>query len=306
MLSGAVGVVSAMGLTTELDVATCVPTSQASPTSSTPSTATRTAFIEPRAARSRLPGSALTQGTHDIAFAWLGTPTARYPHPSMGSPVHAGSVHVIDAATQRETSLKLSTQRVYEDLRVRLVDLDGDARDELVLIEADVERGAALVVLGLRGGQLVELARSAFVGLPLRWLNPVGFADFDADGRADIAAIITPHIGGTLVLYHYRPPQLVPFARAMDVSNHIMGDPELDLATIITPPGQRPTIIVPDMTLRALHALRWISDAQGKGIWKELADLKPLPARATRITPTPRGACVTLTGGRMVHVSLHE
>jgi hypothetical protein len=288
----------AMGLTTQLQTTACEAKAVVSKAD------------EPRAARQRLPGSELARGTRDVAWAWLASATARYPHASMGSNLHAGSVHVIDASTQREVSLKLPVHRVYEDLRVRLVDLDADGKDEMVLIEADVERGAALVVLGLRSGQLVELARSAFVGLPFRWLNPVGFADFDADGRTDVAAIITPHIGGTLVLYHYRPPRLEPFARTMDVSNHIMGDPELDLATIVTSPGQRPTIIVPDMTLRALHALRWVSDAQGQGMWKELADLKPLPARAVRITPVPagenKGACVTLSNGRALRVSLHE
>jgi hypothetical protein len=144
------------------------------------------------------------------------------------------------------------------------------------------------------GPRLVERARGPFAGSTFRWLNPVGVADFDGDGQLDLASVVTPHIGGVLQLLHYRPPALVPFASALDVSNHRMGALEQELAVIVQQPGQRPTIVLPDMTRRALHALRW--DAPGK--WTELADLKPLPGLVERLTPLPQGACATLADGR--------
>ena len=49
-------------------------------------------------------------------------------------------------------------------------------------------------------------------------------------------------------------------------------------------PGQRPTVIVPDMSRRALHALRW-EMMDGKAQWKELADVKPLPGRVNYLMP---------------------
>jgi hypothetical protein len=112
--------------------------------------------------------------------------------------------------------------------------------------------------------------------------------------------VTTPHIGGVLQLLHYRPPALVPFARALDVSNHRMGALEQDLAVIVMQPDQRPTIVLPDMTRRALHALRW--DAPGQ--WTELADLKPLPGLIERLTPQAQGACATLADGRAIGVTL--
>ena len=281
---------AAMGLTLQPDTAFC---GKAEPLAAEP----------PPADAQRMAGSTASQGQRDIAWAWLGSPTDRYPHTALGSRTHAGSVHVVTAAPAgllQEVIYRLPFNRVFEDLALRLADLDQDGRDEIIVIEADVLRGASVVVLGLEdsqnGGTLKEKARSPAAGSTFRWLNPVGVADFDGDGKQDIAAVITPHIGGELTLYHYRPPQLVPYAKAMDTSNHLMGSPELQLAVIMQLPGQRPTIIVPDMSLKALHALRWEgSGANAK--FRELADVMPLPARVQRMTlmpDTPGAACVLL------------
>lgn len=256
----------------------------------------------PSAAKDRMPGSTAARGSRDVAWAWLASPTARYPHASMGSPLHAGSLHALSREGQLY-NVVLPKQRVLEDLVPRIVDLDGDGLDEIIVIEADSERGAALVSYGLRsaGGKmrLQELARSSFLGLPFRWLNPVGFADFDGDGKLDIASVTTPHIGGVLTLYRYAPPRIEPFAKAMDVSNHQMGDPNLQMHAIVSLSGQRPTVIVPDMTRRALHALRWES-VSGRSEWKELADARPLPGRIQYLMPAGQissAACAQLMDG---------
>ncbi len=259
----------------------------------------------PAAAAKRLPHSQAAQGQRDIAWVWLASPTARYPHASMGSPVHAGSLHVLSREGQAY-SLELPKQRVWEDLQPRIVDLDGDGRDEIVVIEADSERGAALVAYGLpsTGNTLQERARSASLDLPFRWLNPIGFADFDGDGKLDIASVTTPHIGGVLTLYRYAPPRIEAFAKVPDVSNHQMGDPNLQMHAIVSLPGQRPTIVVPDMSRRALHALRW-EVTNGKAQWKELADVKPLPGRVNYLMPaSASSACALLSDGRWWRIEL--
>ncbi len=266
--------------------------------------------MPPVAAMKRLPDSQAVRGGKDIAWVWLGTPTMRYPHKALGAITHAGSLHALVSLSGRlhEVIYELPINRVFEDRVPRLIDLDNDGRDEIVLIESDALHGSATVVYGLLAAQahkdkqnnkshektlprLTELARSAQTGSTFRWLNPVGTADFDGDGKLDIASVITPHIGGLLTLYHYAPPKLIPFAQAMDTSNHRMGDLEQQVAVIVEQAGLRPTIIVPDMQLKALHALRWESPGQ----WKELADVKPLPAAIQRITPMPNGGCVLLT-----------
>lgn len=260
--------------------------------------------VLPAQAAKRLPDSQVVRGKNDIAWAWLGTPTMRYPHKALGATTHAGSLHVLlntSAGKFQEVVHELPFNRVFEDRLPRLIDLDGDGRDEIILIESDALRGSATVVYGLQSVKttksadkksiLIELARSVQTGSTFRWLNPVGVADFDGDGKLDLASVITPHIGGLLTLYHYVPPKLIPFAQAMDTSNHRMGDLEQQVAVIVEQKGVRPTIIVPDMQLKALHALRW----EAPGQWKELADVKPLPTSVNRITPLPNGGCVLLT-----------
>jgi FG-GAP-like repeat len=267
-------------------------------------------LISPLAAVKRLPDSHAVRGGKDIAWVWLGTPTMRYPHKALGAVTHAGSLHVLVsfAGKLQEVIYELPITRVFEDRIPRLIDLDGDGRDEIILIESDALRGSATVVYGLSASpapknklestqkvtalpRLIELARSDSTGSTFRWLNPIGAADFDGDGKLDIASVITPHIGGLLTLYHYAPPKLIPYAQAMDTSNHRMGDVEQQVAVIVEQADLRPTIIVPDMQLKALHALRWESPGQ----WKELADVKPLHAAIQRITPLSNGGCILLT-----------
>jgi hypothetical protein len=272
--------------------------------------------VPPRAAMGRLPDSQAVRGQQDVLWVWLGSPTSRYPHTALGSPVHAGSLHALVAGPEgavREVAYSLPLHRVFEDRVPRLADLDGDGRDEIIVVESDAIRGAALLVFGLRaqtpatgvpGGAstpaLLELARGPYAGAPFRWLNPVGVADFDGDGRLDIATVTTPHVGGVLTLHHFRPPSLEPYAKAMDVSNHRMGALEQRLAAIVELPGHRPTVIAPDMQLRALHALR----CEAPGQWKELAELKPMAARVEHLTAAPGGACALLADGSWWRVVL--
>lgn len=270
----------------------------------------------PLAAQQRLPDSQAVSGKQDIAWVWLGSPTSRYGHAALGSSHHAASLHAlvktIDGKPQ-EVVYRLPASSVFEDRVPRLVDLDGDGRDEVVALEADERQGAVIVVFGLRAvlqpgaagknttrTELLEVARSAYIGSPYRWLNPVDFSDFDGDGQLDIASVTTPHIGGMLTLYHFRPPHLRPFATALDVSNHRNGTLEQELAVIVEPPGERPVIVIPDMQLQSLLALQWNGSEQ----LKELGSPKKLPAGVQRMTPAGMGACVQLPDNSSWRVSL--
>ena len=273
--------------------------------------ATAAASSAPPAAATRIPDSQAVRGTRNIAWAWLGSPTNRYPHDALGSALHAANLHVLlvqPDGSHRPLSLELPPNRVFEDRLPRLADLDGDGRDEIIVVESDARLGSSLVVYGLRLGAaarqpvLAQLARSPFIGTANRWLNPVGVADFDGDGSLDIAAVLTPHIGGVLTLYRYQPPALEPLAQLPGVSNHRIGMVEQQLAAIVDTPRQRPAVILPGAGLRTLHVVR----LDGAGQWKDLVAPAVLAAPAQRITALPGGACVLMTNGMTVQVNLRD
>ncbi len=272
----------------------------------------------PAAAEQRIAQSQAVPGRRDIGWVWLGSPSSEYPHMAFGSPVHAGTLHVqaAPAAGGGMHDYLLPKGRVYEDRVPRLIDLDGDGRDEIVVVESDEKLGSAVVVLGLRpqiGSNLPalrEVARGPFVGQSFRWMNPVGAADFDGDGRLEIASVTTPHIGGLLTLYRFQPPRLIPLGETSDVSNHRNGTIEQQLATIVKPttPGIGPAVLITDMSYRKVRSLRWkpnaatpgsadapaASGTTAEGRWEDASVPVTLRSPLQRMLPLPGGGCAQL------------
>lgn len=168
---------------------------------------------------------------------------------------------------------------MFEDLEPRVVDLDGDGHEEILVVESDAQRGAALAVYGIIDGRLERVASTAFIGQANRWLNPLGTGDFNGDGRIDIALVATPHIGGVLRLYRYTPPRLEAFAELHGVSTHAIGSTELGLGRVVAA-KPRDRLLVPDQRRRTLLLLEWTSAG-----WSRVS-ATPLPGRiASSLTP---------------------
>lgn len=129
----------------------------------------------------------------------------------------------------KELRFTLPADSVFEDLEARVADLDGDGRDEIMVVRSRQDSGASLLILGVRDGAIRALAESPAIGVPNRWLNPLGAADVDGDGRPDVLAVLTPHIGGTLVGYAYGGDRLTEKWRLPGFSNHVIGSRELAL-----------------------------------------------------------------------------
>jgi hypothetical protein len=136
-----------------------------------------------------------TEGKHDIRSALFVGPTVRYRHGILGDAIEAG-VLAVEREDGGKILFKLGEESVFEDLTPRLYDIDGDSKDEVVVVRSYLDRGAALSIFGLRDGALVHIAEADPIGRPHRWLNPIGAADFNGDGQVELAAVITPHIGG--------------------------------------------------------------------------------------------------------------
>ncbi|KAF0230694.1 MAG: FG-GAP repeat-containing [Beijerinckiaceae bacterium] len=174
--------------------------------------------------------------------AWLIQPTTRYNHAVLGDEVEAGGLVVEHA--RRRLVFTLPADAVFEDRRVRLADLDGDGIPEAIVVKAYLERGAAIAVYRILPDRIEPLAESPAIGIRNRWLNPVGIADFTGTGEPMIAAVITPHLAGSLRLYRLRAGSLEELARLDGYTNHILGSRDLDLGWVVRLSGRDPPLII--------------------------------------------------------------
>lgn len=224
-----------------------------------------------------LPDGLVAEGTNDILTAWLSTPTERYAHGALGDSIEAAGLSVVLRDGTR-LSLELPQDAVFEDRYPRLVDLDRDGRDEMIVVKSTQAGGAALVIAGVRDGQVKILAEGPAVGRANRWLNPVGVGDFDADGAMELAYVETPHIGGTLRILRWQGDALVEVYAEYGFSNHLIGTPEMGLATVLDTNGDNVTdLVVPDTSRRVLRVVTFKG-----GVFKELTQV-PLSAPVLRL-----------------------
>lgn len=162
--------------------------------------------------------------------AYLTHPTEIYKHGVTGKPIEAAGFAIERAGKRLEVTLP--ADQVFEDRRVRLMDVDSDGVAEAILVKSTLEKGAAIAVYKLGKAKIETLAETDPIGQPNRWLNPVGVVDMAQDGRKFIAAVITPHLTGSLRFYELRGKALVEVTRLDGVTNHINGSRNLDLAVI--------------------------------------------------------------------------
>ncbi len=132
----------------------------------------------------------------------------------------------------RELDYRLPPDSVFEALRPWVIDLDGDGRDEIIVVRSTLDAGAALALYGVRDGELVQRAETDPIGRPYRWLNPAGVGDFDGDGALEIAYVETPHIGGILHILSFEDGRLRRAGRLHGFSNHAMGSRALGLSAV--------------------------------------------------------------------------
>ena len=186
-----------------------------------------------------------------IATAQYAGPVNRYGHFALGQP-HEYARLIVSTDSERKLVLQLPDNEVFEDLAPRLVRLAPDGPIETLAIVSRRDDGARLVVIQQRGEQLELSAESPAIGTPMRWLNPVGVADLDGDGTAEIALVTTPHIGGVLRVFRRQGAKLVEVAALPGFSNHVLGSPELGLSMPLSIAGKM-RLLVPDSTRRYLR-----------------------------------------------------
>jgi hypothetical protein len=246
----------------------------------------------------QLPHSRIAHGTRDLVKAWLAAPTRRYRHAVLGDDVEAGELRA-QTRSGRTLVATLPDDCVFEDLVPRLVDLDGDGRDEVVVVQSCQSTGAMITVWGEASGSLVRKAAGGAIGTAHRWLNPIGFGDFDGDGRVDIAIVQTPHIGGIVKIYRLDGSTLALVSERGHYSTHALGSTDLGLGQVFRL-GRTDALLVPNQERDHLVVL-----ALRDGRLAELARL-PLGAQlASGLVPIgPRTWRFRLADGRAAELSV--
>lgn len=164
-----------------------------------------------------------------VLEARFAEPTQRYPHNIMGA-LSAHTDLVVSWANcktcpsqAQHLRARLPEALVFEDFAPRLVDMDGDGRSEILVVESDQEQGARLALWALKDGGLVRAAQSDFIGQRFRWLAPIGVADFHGNGIPLVAYVEKPHLDKVLRLVRLQGDRLVQVAHLAGVTNHQIG-----------------------------------------------------------------------------------
>ncbi|MGB7319678.1 MAG: VCBS repeat-containing protein [Planktotalea sp.] len=160
--------------------------------------------------------SAAQAGIKEARFS---APTTRYDHGVLGDAIEFGTL-VLTTDAGRSVTLKLPETRVFEDIAPRLVDVDLDGDNEVVVIETSIAKGARLSIYDESG----LIAATPYIGQTHRWLAPVGAADFDGDGYIELAYIDRPHLARTLRIWRFKDGALEHVLDQAGLTNHRIGD----------------------------------------------------------------------------------
>ncbi|MCW1950764.1 MAG: VCBS repeat-containing protein [Octadecabacter sp.] len=166
-------------------------------------------------------GLAGTSAAQTITGATFDGPTTRYRHAILGDGIEFTQlvIEAEDWAHKTRYRISLPEDHVFEDIAPRLWDITGDGAPEVVVIETDMARGGSLAVYDETG----KIAETPHIGRSNRWLAPIGAADFDGDGRIEVAFIDRPHLAKTLRVFEWDGVGLVLDAELGGLTNHRIG-----------------------------------------------------------------------------------
>jgi hypothetical protein len=205
-----------------------------------------TVVRERSGSRSTLAIDALPDGRPRLVgegrVALLAGATDRYGHGALGDETEAGRLVVLDAAG---SDLGVAGDASFDERVVEgLSPLVAGDDPALHVTESDREGGARQVVYAADGSRL---AAGPPVGRGFRWRHGICVAPFAPDGTAELAAVRTPHIGGTAEFYRRDGDGLRIAATESGVSSHALGSRVLDGGFAADVDGDgRPELVVPD------------------------------------------------------------
>jgi len=219
-----------------------------------------------------LPDARITVGSLDgsagIQAVLLSEGTERYRHGILGGKVEASAVTMINVASNAlaiRSRYALRAPAVVEDLIPVVAPIGEGRRPALVMVKSVTRQGSSVLALGWRETALESLAEGPAFGLGNRWVHVIGAADLTGDGIPVLVAVNTPHTAGVLVAYERRAGSLVPLAKALGYSSHVLGSRNQDQAVIADLSGNgRVEVILPRQNRDVLAAVEL-----SNGRWEE-------------------------------------
>lgn len=203
-------------------------------------------------------GSVSAAELEAVSAARFAAPTLRYAHGVLGDAEEWGALEITLTApggASRVVRHVLPRDHVFEDVSPRLVDVTGDGAPEVIVVETDLDRGAALAIYGPQG----KIAETPHIGQANRWLAPVGAADFDGDGRIEIGFVDRPHLARVLRIWRLEAAGLVEVAALDGVTNHRIGDAYISGG--VRDCGAAPEMVLASSDWRRLRAVSFDAGA---------------------------------------------
>ena len=184
-----------------------------------------------------MPERLISESSDSRVFAQYVNPTDKYTHGVIGDRIEAeGMVVAVDGVFYE---LQLNEDQVFEDIRPRLYDVDGDGQLEFITIRTNVATGAGIAIYKIRNNQLEEYASVTEIGSFSRWLNIVAIDDLDDDGTVELVWVQTPHIGGILKVAKISPGVLQVLDEEIQYSNHGLGERNLCMSVLTDQSGTK-------------------------------------------------------------------
>ncbi len=184
-------------------------------------------------------------------------PTARYDHGILGDAIEWGALRMTvdmcpgcEVRQVRDFVLRLTKNRVFEDIAPRLVRQDDAAGPAVMVVETDLDLGARLALYD-EGGLI---AATPFIGRTHRWLAPIGAADLDGDGRIEYAYVDRPHLAKTIRVWRINGGKLKLVDELPGFTNHRIGEDNIAGGIRVCENG--PEMIVADSRWKSIVAVR--------------------------------------------------
>ena len=165
----------------------------------------------------------------DERLLFYSEPTDMYRHEVLGDVFEAKSITLMETAPEPRivSTIQASEEAVFEGTAPIWADLDGDGQREIVATESDVFEGSRLVLFSEAGERLAE---GPPVGQAYAWRHQIAVARFGANGETEIAAVLTPHLGGIIEYYRWQGNKLDIVAQVPGYSSHVISSRNLDMS----------------------------------------------------------------------------